>query len=267
MAWRTRRRSSRISPVWFEVFRNRVCGVDCACIYWTCRSGYDGDWTGWLQRGPEKSPSRNGSTESCHANAGDHGTDGTRRISVLHGAAFAGSQVVYESSSPRIITANALQGLRLRSLTSTLPRFACASHARLRHDHHRRGTVGAGGGDSAGLLRAAGLHPRAALHDRRAEFVLSPARPRLRRRPARGHQLTPKGTRSGPLAKLLRQLRMRWDDFALAPQLGSTIAFPGVRLRFQQRRRPPEERSRPRLSRSRRTTFSGCSGRSSTTTT
>ena len=25
---------------------------------------------------------------------------------------------------------------------------------------------------------------------------------------------------------------MRWDDFAIAPQLGSEIAFPGVRLRF-----------------------------------
>jgi phytoene dehydrogenase-like protein len=44
--------------------------------------------------------------------------------------------------------------------------------------------------------------------------------------------ITPKGTKSGPLAKLLRQLRLRWDDFAIAPQLGSEIAFPGVRLRF-----------------------------------
>jgi len=43
---------------------------------------------------------------------------------------------------------------------------------------------------------------------------------------------TPKGTKSGPFAKLLRQLRMRWDDFAISPQLGSEIAFPGVRLRF-----------------------------------
>jgi phytoene dehydrogenase-like protein len=44
--------------------------------------------------------------------------------------------------------------------------------------------------------------------------------------------ITPKGTRTGPLARLLRQLRFRWDDFAIAPQLGSEIAFPGVRLRF-----------------------------------
>ena len=42
----------------------------------------------------------------------------------------------------------------------------------------------------------------------------------------------PKGEKKGPLARLLRQLRLTWDDFALAPQLGSAIAFPGVRLEF-----------------------------------
>ena len=43
---------------------------------------------------------------------------------------------------------------------------------------------------------------------------------------------TPKGTRRGPLARLLRQLRFKWDEFALAPQIGSRIAFPDVNLRF-----------------------------------
>ncbi len=43
---------------------------------------------------------------------------------------------------------------------------------------------------------------------------------------------TPKGTKKGPLARLLRQLRFRWDDFGLVPQIGSAIAFPGVTLRF-----------------------------------
>ena len=43
---------------------------------------------------------------------------------------------------------------------------------------------------------------------------------------------TPKGAKKGPLARLLRQLRFSWDDFSLSPQLGSTIAFPGVSLRF-----------------------------------
>jgi phytoene dehydrogenase-like protein len=43
---------------------------------------------------------------------------------------------------------------------------------------------------------------------------------------------TPKGTRKGPLARLLKQLRFRWDDFALAPQRGSAIRFPDHELRF-----------------------------------
>jgi phytoene dehydrogenase-like protein len=42
----------------------------------------------------------------------------------------------------------------------------------------------------------------------------------------------PPGSRKGPLARLLRQLRMTWDDFSLAPQNESAIIFPGVALRF-----------------------------------
>ncbi|MEZ6058386.1 MAG: NAD(P)/FAD-dependent oxidoreductase [Planctomycetaceae bacterium] len=42
----------------------------------------------------------------------------------------------------------------------------------------------------------------------------------------------PPGSRTGPLAKLLKQLRLRWDDFALAPQTGSSVAFPGHRIAF-----------------------------------
>ncbi len=42
----------------------------------------------------------------------------------------------------------------------------------------------------------------------------------------------PPGTKTGPLSKLLRQLRLRWDDFALVPQRESAVVFPGVRLRF-----------------------------------
>src|SRR5437773_8470647 len=41
-----------------------------------------------------------------------------------------------------------------------------------------------------------------------------------------------KGDKKGPLAKLLRQLRLSWEDFSLAPQIGSQIAFPDVRLSF-----------------------------------
>src|SRR5512137_2321882 len=43
---------------------------------------------------------------------------------------------------------------------------------------------------------------------------------------------TPPGAKRGPLARLLRQLRFQWADFALAPQIGSVIAFPGVELKF-----------------------------------
>ena len=43
----------------------------------------------------------------------------------------------------------------------------------------------------------------------------------------------PPGTRSGPLAKLLKQLRLRWDDFDLSPQNGSSVVFPGHRIAFE----------------------------------
>lgn len=43
---------------------------------------------------------------------------------------------------------------------------------------------------------------------------------------------TPKGTRRGPLARLLRQLRFAWDELGLVPQIGSSIRFPGVELQF-----------------------------------
>jgi phytoene dehydrogenase-like protein len=41
-----------------------------------------------------------------------------------------------------------------------------------------------------------------------------------------------KGSKRGPLAKLLRQLRLRWEDFNLSEQMGSTIRFPDVALDF-----------------------------------
>jgi phytoene dehydrogenase-like protein len=44
--------------------------------------------------------------------------------------------------------------------------------------------------------------------------------------------VTPKGAKRGPLARLLRQLRLSWDDLAISPQIGSEIVFPGARLKF-----------------------------------
>ena len=43
---------------------------------------------------------------------------------------------------------------------------------------------------------------------------------------------TEKGAKKGPLARILRQLRFKWDDFALAPQKGSRVVFPKTSLRF-----------------------------------
>ncbi len=42
----------------------------------------------------------------------------------------------------------------------------------------------------------------------------------------------PKGVKSGPLSRILRHLRISWDEFGLVPQNGSKIAFPGVELNF-----------------------------------
>ena len=41
-----------------------------------------------------------------------------------------------------------------------------------------------------------------------------------------------RGDKRGPLAKLIRQLRFRWEDFKLAEQIGSSIRFPDVSLDF-----------------------------------
>lgn len=43
---------------------------------------------------------------------------------------------------------------------------------------------------------------------------------------------TAKGSRRGPLARILKQLRFRWEEFALCEQRGSAIAFPDVRIAF-----------------------------------
>jgi len=40
------------------------------------------------------------------------------------------------------------------------------------------------------------------------------------------------GTKTGPLSKLLRQLRLTWDDFNLSPQIESSVNFPDCVLRF-----------------------------------
>lgn len=43
---------------------------------------------------------------------------------------------------------------------------------------------------------------------------------------------SPPGSKRTPLSRLFRQLRIRWEDFALCPQTGSAVAFPGLMLQF-----------------------------------
>jgi len=42
----------------------------------------------------------------------------------------------------------------------------------------------------------------------------------------------PKGSRVGPLARIIRHLKISWDELGLVEQNGSSIAFPGVELNF-----------------------------------
>jgi phytoene dehydrogenase-like protein len=49
------------------------------------------------------------------------------------------------------------------------------------------------------------------------------------------HALTnyaPTGAKNRPLPRIMRQLRLAWEELSLAPQVGSAISFPGVNLRF-----------------------------------
>jgi phytoene dehydrogenase-like protein len=49
------------------------------------------------------------------------------------------------------------------------------------------------------------------------------------------HALTnyaPTGAKNRPLPRIMRQLRLAWEEFSFAPQVGSAIRFPGVSLNF-----------------------------------
>jgi phytoene dehydrogenase-like protein len=49
------------------------------------------------------------------------------------------------------------------------------------------------------------------------------------------HALTnyaPGGAKNRPLQRIMRQLRLAWEEFSLSPQVGSAIRFPGVKLNF-----------------------------------
>ncbi len=42
----------------------------------------------------------------------------------------------------------------------------------------------------------------------------------------------PKGTKRGPFSRIMKMLRFTFEDFALVPQIGSEVAFPGKTLHF-----------------------------------
>jgi phytoene dehydrogenase-like protein len=44
--------------------------------------------------------------------------------------------------------------------------------------------------------------------------------------------LSSRAPKRGPMTRLLRQLRIKWEELSLTPQVGSTIAFPDMRLDF-----------------------------------
>jgi len=97
--------------------------------------------------------------------------------------------------------------------------------------------IGAGMSGLAAGIRLAHFDQRVCILERHSAIggLNSFYRHRGRRYDVGLHALTnytPKGTRRGPLARLLRQLRFAWEELALSPQIGSVIAFPGVTLRF-----------------------------------
>jgi len=97
--------------------------------------------------------------------------------------------------------------------------------------------IGAGLSGLAAGIRAAHYEQRVCLLERHTTIGGLNSFYRLR---GRNHDVglhavtnfTPKGTKRGPLARLLRQLRFSWDEFALKPQIGSRIAFPSAQLDF-----------------------------------
>src|SRR5688572_12983851 len=97
--------------------------------------------------------------------------------------------------------------------------------------------IGAGFSGLAAGIRAAHYEQRVCILERHTTIGGLNSFYRLR---GRNHDVglhavtnfTPKGTKRGPLARLLRQLRFSWDEFGLKPQLGSRIAFPSARLDF-----------------------------------
>ncbi len=97
--------------------------------------------------------------------------------------------------------------------------------------------IGAGMSGLAAAIRLAQFDKRVVLLERHSLWGgLNSFYKRQGRRLDTGlHALTnyvPRGTPHAPLTKILRQLRLAWDDLALAPQSHSEIVFRSARLSF-----------------------------------
>jgi phytoene dehydrogenase-like protein len=97
--------------------------------------------------------------------------------------------------------------------------------------------IGAGFSGLAAGIRAAHYEQRVCILERHTTIggLNSFYRLRGRNHDVGLHAVTnfaPKGTKRGPLSRILRQLRFSWDEFDLKPQIGSQIVFPSARLDF-----------------------------------
>lgn len=97
--------------------------------------------------------------------------------------------------------------------------------------------IGAGLSGLAAGIRLAYFEKRVAILERHTTIggLNSFYRLRGRNHDVGLHAVTnyaPPGTKKGPLSKLLRQLRLSWDDFGLCPQIESSVEFGDVVLTF-----------------------------------
>jgi phytoene dehydrogenase-like protein len=103
--------------------------------------------------------------------------------------------------------------------------------------HYDTLIIGAGLSGLAAGVRLAHFNRRVCLLERHSSIggLNSFYRLRGRNHDVGLHAVTnynPTGSKSGPLPRILRQLRLSWSDFGLFPQTASRISFPDVSLRF-----------------------------------
>jgi len=103
--------------------------------------------------------------------------------------------------------------------------------------HYDTLIIGAGLSGLAAGVRLAHFNRRVCLLERHSSIggLNSFYRLRGRNHDVGLHAVTnynPQGSKSGPLPRILRQLRLSWSDFGLFAQNSSRISFPDVSLRF-----------------------------------